>query len=222
MSYSDLFTIYEMVEPPKGYKESQNTQIPEITEQSVFDYPFFENQDSGTIDEFSGLSNPFENQTSQDNSFTFTDYTRREVPKPTLLSLDIEDLFKQEGITSVNGKKIKFGSKDLRPKDSKIGVANSHHKEQDPHTGNANARDISIVNGTLDDYAKLREILLNNPTVRNWMSQKGWGILNELTSTMLKRTNGTGLHFHFGPDSAAVRTWNKWLENPNLNITTIV
>lgn len=137
-----------------------------------------------------------------------------------LLKIDIEDLLKQEGITSVNGKKIKFGNKNLRSANAPYGVKNSNHKRRDPHTGNAMARDISIIGGTMNDYAEFRKILLNNQRVRDWMQTKNWGIINELTPAILSRTRGTGPHFHFGPDSWARRTWSGWINNPNINITT--
>lgn len=139
-----------------------------------------------------------------------------------LISIDIEDLLKQEGITEINGKKIRFGNKQLRAKNASFGVKNSHHKERDPHTGNANARDISIPGGTMVDYTEFRRRMLENPRIREWFKQKNWGIINEVTSAALKRTNGTGPHFHFGPDKWARRTWNHWLTNPTVDVTKII
>lgn len=135
-----------------------------------------------------------------------------------LISIDIEDLLRQEGITEVNGKKIKFGSKEVRGNVS-YGSSKSHHKTKDPHTGNANARDISIENGNIQDYAALRKKLLSNNKIKNYMGQKGWGIINEITPDILSRTKGTGMHFHFGPDKVANKTWQAWLANPNIDIT---
>lgn len=139
-----------------------------------------------------------------------------------LIKIDIEDLLKSEGITEINGKKIKFGNRQKRADNASFGVKNSHHKEIDPHTGYANARDISIVNGTDADYAEFRKVLLNNARVRDWLSQKGWGIINEVSTAALKKTNGTGPHFHFGPDQWALRTWEAWLNNPDIDVTQII
>lgn len=139
-----------------------------------------------------------------------------------LLSLDIEDLLKQEGITHIGKKAIKFGRRGLRPKNANYGSKNSWHYVLDQYTGNASARDISIPNGTDADYAEFRRMLLSNERVRNWMTTKGWGIINELTPAALKKTKGTGRHFHFGPDRWAKRTWNTWLQNPNISVTKIV
>lgn len=142
-------------------------------------------------------------------------------PNKKLVNIDIEDLLKQEGITSINGKAIKFGSREKRSNNASYGVTNSHHKEIDPSTGYANARDISIVGGTDKDYSDLRAKLLNNTRIRDWMEQKGWGILNELTPEIMNKTRATGRHFHLGPDKSARRTWLAWLNNPNVNVTQL-
>lgn len=139
-----------------------------------------------------------------------------------LIRIDIEDLLRSEGITSVNGKKIKFGNKNLRPSNAGYGVPNSNHKRRDPYTGNAMARDISIPGGTDYDYTAFRSMLLNNQRVREYLAAKNWGILNELTPSIMKRTHATGRHFHFGPDSSARRTWKQWLSTPHIPVTQIV
>lgn len=139
-----------------------------------------------------------------------------------LLSIDIEDLLRSEGITSINGKKIKFGNKNLRPANASYGVKNSNHKRRDPQTGWALARDISIVGGTTADYAEFRRVLLSNPKVVAWMQAKNWGIINELTPAVLRRTRGTGPHFHFGPDRWARKVWGAWTNNPNLPVTQVI
>lgn len=151
-----------------------------------------------------------------------TSTTSAKDPNNPITRIDIEDLLKSEGITSVNGKKIKFGNRAPRAKNASYGVKNSWHKKADPHTGYAMARDISIPGGNQDDYAEFRRILLNNPRVREYFAAKGWGIINEITSAALKRTNGTGPHFHFGPDQWARRTWAAWLRDPNINVATII
>lgn len=147
---------------------------------------------------------------------------KQSVTDSSLIKIDIEDLLRSEGITSVNGKKIKFGNKQLRAANASFGAKNSNHKKRDPHTGNAMARDISIIGGTMQDYSDFRKILLSNPRVCAYMQAKGWGIINEVTPAILKRTRGTGPHFHFGPDSWARRTWNTWLSNPNIDVTKAV
>lgn len=138
-----------------------------------------------------------------------------------LIRTDIEDLLVQEDITHINGKKIKFGNKGLRSANASFGSPNSNHKKRDPNTGNAFARDISIPGGTNEDYAKFREVLLSNQRVRDYMEQRNWGIINEITPAAYKRYKSTGPHFHFGPDTAARRTWAGWLKTPDVDVTKL-
>lgn len=142
--------------------------------------------------------------------------------KMHLLCLDIEDLLRSQGITHVGKRAIKFGKKGLRAKNASFGVKNSWHKVLDPYTGNAMARDISIPGGSWLDYDQFRHMLLSNQKVRDWMAVKGWGIINEITTAAKSKTNATGNHFHFGPDRWAVRTWKKWLNDPKIDVRTIV
>lgn len=138
----------------------------------------------------------------------------------TILSRDIEDIFRQAGLTSVNGKQIRFGSRELRAQNANYGAKNSNHKRRDPHTGYAMARDISIIDGNLDDYTEFRKQIMSNDLISQYLDAKNWGIINEVTPQILARTRGTGLHFHFGPDTWARRTWSGWRANPNTPITT--
>lgn len=150
-----------------------------------------------------------------------------EKPKQTfdgskLISTDIEDIFRQAGLLTINGKKIKFGNRALRAQNASFGAKNSNHKKKDPHTGYAMARDISIMGGTLDDYTEFRKQIMNNQLISSYLDAKNWGIINEVTPQILARTRGTGLHFHFGPDTWARRTWSKWKSNPEISITQAI
>ena len=137
-------------------------------------------------------------------------------------STDIQDLFEQQGLTHINGKRIKFGSREPRPQNSTIGVKNSRHKRRDPETGYAMARDMSIERGTIQDYVAFRKAILSNPVIVDWMNKKQWGIINELTPEIRSTTNGTGNHFHFAGDPKALRTWGAWQTNPDMDITISV
>lgn len=144
---------------------------------------------------------------------------RPSVDNTRLVATDIEDIFRQAGLLTINGKQIKFGNKALRDQNASFGAKNSNHKKRDPHTGNAMARDISIVGGNLDDYTEFRKQIMANELISKYLDAKGWGIINEVTPQILARTRGTGMHFHFGPDSWARRTWSGWRSNPNVPIT---
>ena len=202
VNFKDIFATYNVVKPPKL---------------STFTF-----EDPDDYDDYQDLPA----YQSVDWSKYYTDPTaefvdEEEKPKKktmnNLKNIDIEDLLKRGGITSVNGKQIKFGNKALRT--SNIGSKTSNHRRKDPDTGNAMARDISIVGGTTKDYQDFMRILTSNETVKSYMSQKGWGIINEITPEILSRTGGTGPHFHFGPDTWAVRTWNKWVQSPTTDVT---
>lgn len=148
--------------------------------------------------------------------------TRRpSIDNTRLIATDIEDIFKQAGLVSINRKQIKFGNKALRDQNVSFGAKNSNHKKRDPHTGNAMARDISIIGGNLDDYIEFRKQIMSNELISKYLDTKGWGIINEVTPQILARTRGTGMHFHFGPDTWARRTWSGWRSNPNAPITQV-
>jgi len=40
------------------------------------------------------------------------------------------------------------------------------------------------------------------------MEKKGWGIIDETNPSTMKQTGATGPHWHFGPDTLAVKQWN--------------
>lgn len=226
MNYTNIFSTYKSVAPPKRVKDFK------ILQEDNYDF----------LDLFTPIAIPTKVVQEEDNqdaifipepvahnietTLPVSQVRQVESVEPlqnfgSLVNIDIEDLLRSEGITSVNGKKIKFGNKNRRSANAGYGVKNSHHKEIDQYTGYANARDISIVGGTDKDYTDFRGMLLGNDRVRQWFSQKGWGIINELTPAVMRRTNATGRHFHFGPDKWAVRTWRGWLDNPNIDVTKV-
>lgn len=240
----DLFTIYDKVDPPRSFGNVDKYKLPELkdaminyTQPTEVVYNQSQPSDSSEFDwlEMQDIIDPpfslqypqadgQEPEVEEDNKDNTEQPSYQEQRTLTkadsaLIRIDIEDLLRSEGITSINGKKIKFGRKTLRPANASYGAKNSNHKKRDPHTGNAMARDISIIGGTQADYAEFRRVLLNNPRVRAYMAAKGWGIINEITPSILKRTRGTGPHFHFGPDTWANRTWKGWLNNPSVPIT---
>ncbi len=217
--FDDMLTTYNRLKPPEDFEE--------------FDY--FENQNY--FDKFKKLNLNYQNLNSYEfENFNYPDLTNpfseivdytstsdiikynhtKTKSNEELLRLDIEDLLRQEGITQVNGKPLKFGSKELRTS----GNPNSWHRKKDAHTGNASARDISIVGGTDSDYEDFKNILLSNNTIQEWMKLKKWGIINEITPAILKKTKGTGKHFHFGKDQYALDTWNAWNDSPSCSVLT--
>lgn len=234
MKYTDIFSTYKSISPSKRFNKTYKIiDEPEEEEYNILDFLMpraistKKKQQNPGLEEQLPDNNYRELVVPVDQPVISQPVISQPVVQPSvsnnsLIRLDIEDLLRQEGITSVSGKRIKFGNKNLRASNASFGVKNSHHKERDPHTGNANARDISIIGGNTQDYAEFRRVLLSNNKVRDWMKAKGWGIINEITPAALKKTNGTGPHFHFGPDRWARRTWDTWINNPNIHVAQIV
>lgn len=230
-NFINFFATYEQVEKPKNadYTEKKS-KIKYRPPEEILENELFEKQQEYSQEYYPHIPiqlQKFDNKPELNNELIEQQPNEEIKSKDTkidssLLKLDIEDLLKQEGITSINGKRIKCGSKEIRPANASYGAQNSNHKKRDPHTGNAMARDISIEGGDAKDYEKFKMTLLLNPRICAWMSMKKWGIINEITPDILKRTRGTGPHFHFGPDTWAVRTWNTWISNPNISVTKAI
>lgn len=83
----------------------------------------------------------------------------------------------------------------------------SNHSKLDTK-GNPLAYDIQpFFNGQIDKsengFNKLRDAMYSNPRVMNWLKQHGFGILEEITPDIMRRTGATGKHFHVGVDAIA-------------------
>ena len=63
------------------------------------------------------------------------------------------------------------------------------------------AMDVVPING---DFSALRRLMLTDSEVINAMNSLGIGYLDETTEEMLKKTGGTGPHFHYGDDRSAI------------------
>ncbi len=83
----------------------------------------------------------------------------------------------------------------------------SNHNRKDEY-GNSMAYDIVPLNGDFDD---LLNRIYSNPRIINWLKSKGYGILEETTPNIMKKTGATGKHLHIGPDSSALEMTQKRL-----------
>ena len=65
------------------------------------------------------------------------------------------------------------------------------------------AYDIIPMQGETFDsiFQKIKE----NSAMQQWLSQNGFNINDETNAATLRRTGGTGSHFHIGPDKFNVR-----------------
>lgn len=78
------------------------------------------------------------------------------------------------------------------------------------------ALDITPVSGTTrEDFNKLKDQILNAPTVIKYMQDHNIGILDETLDETLQRTGGSGWHFHIGPDQSALKGLQTWLNDTN-------
>lgn len=74
------------------------------------------------------------------------------------------------------------------------------------------ALDITPVSGTTrEDFNKLKDQILNAPTVIKYMQDHNIGILDETLDKTLQKTEGSGWHFHIGPDQNALLGLQAWL-----------
>ena len=115
--------------------------------------------------------------------------------------MDIQQLFKLEGLTKINNKKIRLNKDRKNPRTWGKNKA-SYHRIIDKDTGLVAAWDVSIVNGTLKDYDDLAKAMIENKNIYSWLALKGFGIFDEVRGTS---TDKTGPHFHIGPDKGAQR-----------------
>lgn len=108
-------------------------------------------------------------------------------------NISLEDLLKQEGVNA----KITSGYR--KGAVSKNGNKSNHsHLQED---GTAGAYDVVPTDG---NFENLRKEIYGNPRIVSWLKAKGWGILEETTPDIMRKTGATGKHWHFGPDTAAI------------------
>lgn len=113
-------------------------------------------------------------------------------------SLSFRELIAQENLPVTITSSFR-GAKDFRGGKTKQGRRSNHNRKDEQ--GNPMAYDIVPNNG---DFNALLRTIYSNPRIVGWLLNKGWGILEEITPSVRKRTGATGKHLHIGPD-----TWAK-------------
>ena len=132
----------------------------------------------------------------------YSDYTKLFNGVLTMIKpKSIEEVFRDNGIYIRVTSAYRGGSK------TKQGNT-SYHSQKDKY-GNSRAYDIVPLDG---DFNKLREQIINSPEVLRWLKRHGFGILDETSPEMMKKTGATGKHFHIGPDKIALDNLDKWLK----------
>lgn len=113
-------------------------------------------------------------------------------------NVSFEELLKQENLPV----KITSGYRDsggFRGGKTASGKRSNHNRKDE--WGNSMAYDIVPLNGNFED---LLNQIYSNPRIVNWLKSKGYGILEENTPEVMKKTGATGKHLHIGPDSSAL------------------
>lgn len=132
--------------------------------------------------------------------------TSETIQTPSNTNISFEDLVKQENLPI----KITSGFRDsngFRGGKTKSGRQSNHNKRDE--YGNSMAYDIVPLNGNFED---LLNKLYSNPRVVNWLKSKGYGILEETTPEIMRKTGATGRHLHIGPDTSALAMTQKRLK----------
>lgn len=154
----------------------------------TFNYPELDNNDTKFLD----LSD------FQLDKFIAPNITNTRVQKnyskdPNLKNLSLEQLLKEEGVHAKITSGYRKGSKTSNGN-------NSNHSHLDEN-GHAGAYDLVPTDG---NFETLRQEIYGNPRIVEWLKNKNWGILEETSKDVMRKTGATGKHWHFGPDTAAI------------------
>lgn len=120
-------------------------------------------------------------------------------------NISFEELLKQENlpVKITSGYR---GSDGFRGGKTASGSRSNHNRKDE--YGNSMAYDIVPLDGNFED---LLNKIYSNPRIVSWLKSKGYGILEETTPEVMKKTGATGKHLHIGPDSSALAMTQKRL-----------
>lgn len=198
-----LFSTYESVEPSR-IKEKE-TEMPDF--KSRYDY-FLEklNKYKTTEKEASELLSETENWFSDTTNEPMTNTSQEKTIDYT--TKDLQTMLNEQGLD-------KYIIITSGYRDHNIGKAGSksNHRKKNQH-GHSLAYDIVPARGETFDsiYQKIKQ----NPAMQQWLSQNGFNINDETDAATLRRTGGTGAHFHIGPDKFNIRKAHSGLDFKNL------
>ena len=205
----ELFSTYKAVEPMLVQEE---IEIPDLNTTSRYD-TFLETLNR--YREAQGQKQP-EVQKQDDNQNWFTNTKIRQTT-PSVSNLattidyttkDLQTMLNEQGLDKYI--RITSGFRDHN-----VGKAGnrSNHRKKNKH-GHSMAYDIAPAQGETFDsiYQKMKE----NPAMQQWLSQNGFNINDETDTATLRRTGGTGAHFHIGPDKFNIRKGQSGFDTSNL------
>ena len=122
----------------------------------------------------------------------------------SVMNLSLPQLLEQEGLKFRISRGYSSGAK------TKQGRTSNHAKGDSSNPG---AYDIIPADG---DFNKFKQQIYSNPRIKSWLVGHRWGILEETTQDVLSQTGGTGKHFHFGPDPAAIQHSSRYMSYSNI------
>ena len=178
MALTDLFNTYDVLYTPTDYP-TPNLDIYDLIEpyQSFNKQIKVENKENSNKDR----------KWFEDNIIT-----QSYVHNPILSDYTFEQMLKHYNIPA----KITSGYREGAV--TKQGKPSNHSKKDS--RGNSMAYDIVPISGNFEDLS----VMYTHPQIKQWMLNHGFGILEETTPEIMKRTGATGKHWHIGPDQNAI------------------
>ena len=126
----------------------------------------------------------------------------------------------QEAPTEVDGIQVgQMGQVVNKFKEFGINVRVTSGLRENAVTSNGNkskhasGEAIDIVPGAGESFESMAQKVRSNPELVSWMQANGYGILRETSNNALKKTGGSGFHWHVGTDKSAVRDLSRMLED---------
>lgn len=197
MNMNELFSTYKSVEPLQIEKE---VEIPDF--KSRYD-SFLENlnryktkkKDNNELTEDN--QNWFGNTSIAQVSSSMAPSSATTTQQTDYTSKDLQTMLQEQGLD-------KYITITSGYRDHNIGKAGSksNHRKKNQH-GLSMAYDIIPAQG--ETFDSIFQKIKGNPAMQQWLSQNGFNINDETNTKTLKRTGGTGAHFHIGPDKFNVK-----------------
>lgn len=205
----ELFSTYKAVEPMLVQEE---IEVPDLNTTSRYD-TFLETLNR--YRETQAQKQPeAQKQDDNQNWFSNTKIRQPAVSSPATpatvdyTTKDLQTMLNEQGLDKYI--RITSGFRDHN-----VGKAGnkSNHRKKNKH-GHSMAYDIAPAQGETFDsiFQKMKE----NPAMQQWLSQNGFNINDETDAATLRRTGGTGAHFHIGPDKFNIRKAQSGLDTSNM------
>lgn len=183
-----LFASYESVQPI-----NKKTYFPKINNDSLLDILNDYSDDVYYYSQPKVENNEQPNLPKQD-WFTVKSLSKEQTDPTDYTSMDLQTILNQSGLNSKIRITSGYREKNINP--------NSNHGKKNEY-GHSMAYDIVPIGISFDEMYKL---LKGNDLVNKWLFANGFNINDETSAETLKKTHGTGAHYHIGPDKFNIKT----------------